>query len=135
MIASPIGIAWRITIFVDRYQNVCSTGFGTGSDRPRMRRTSRRTSSESSRSPSNTMAAGTTTIAANAANATTAMPAYANDWRKYIGNSTIATIDSATVIAENSTVRPAVAMVRTSARSRSAPSASSSRYLLMISSE
>ena len=36
---------------------------------------SRRTSSESSRSPSNTIAAGATTIAATAANATTAMPA------------------------------------------------------------
>ena len=74
-------------------------------------------------------------MAATAANATTAMPAYANDFRKYIGNSTIATIDSATVIAENSTVRPAVAIVRTSARSRSAPSANSSRNRLMINSE
>ncbi|PQM44234.1 hypothetical protein C1Y40_05608 [Mycobacterium talmoniae] len=36
-------------------------------------------------------------------------------------------IDSATVVAENSTVRPAVTMVRTSARSGAAPSASSSR--------
>lgn len=39
----------------------------------------------------------------------------------------MAIIDSATVIAENSTVRPAVVIVRTSARSRSAPAASSSR--------
>ena len=46
---------------------------------------------------------------------------------------TIAIIDSATVNAENSTVRPAVVIVRISARSRSAPSASSSRYRLMIS--
>ena len=79
------------------------------------------------------MAAGATTIAATAANATTAIPAYANDFRKYIGNSTIATIDSATVIAENSTVRPAVAIVRINASSRCDPAASSSRYLLMIS--
>ena len=66
-------------------------------------------------------------IAAAAANATTATPAYANDFRKYIGNKTIATIDSATVIAENNTVRPAVAIVRISASSRPAPSAISSR--------
>ena len=45
-----------------------------------------------------------------------------------------AIIDSATVIAENSTVRPAVAIVRTSAWFRSAPSASSSRNRLTISS-
>ena len=43
------------------------------------------------------------------------------------------TIDSATVIAENSTVRPAVAMVRIKASFRSAPSASSSRNRLKIS--
>ena len=42
--------------------------------------------------------------------------------------------DSATVVAENSTVRPADVMVRTIASSRLAPSANSSRYRLIISS-
>ena len=80
------------------------------------------------------MAAGVTTSAATAANATVATPAYANDFRKCIGNSTITAIDSATVVAENTTVRPAVIIVRTSASSRLAPSASSSRNRLIISS-
>ncbi|VBA61472.1 hypothetical protein LAUMK41_04848 [Mycobacterium attenuatum] len=44
----------------------------------------------------------------------------------------MATRDRATVIAENRTVRPAVVMVRTRASSWSRPSASSSRYRLMI---
>ena len=134
MITRPIGIDRRITNLVDRYQKFCSTGLGVGSGRPNTRRNSRRTSSESSRSPSSTIAAGATRMAAAAANVTTAIPAYANDFRKYIGNNTIATIDSATVSAENSTVRPAVAMVRISASSRVDPAANSSRYLLMISS-
>ena len=73
--ARPIGIDRRITTFVDRYQNSCSIGLGSGSGLPSMRRTSLRTSSESSRSPARTMAAGATTMAANAANPTTAMPA------------------------------------------------------------
>ena len=51
-----------------------------------------------------------------------------------MGNRTSTAIDSATVVAENSTVRPAVTIVRTSAASRSAPPASSSRKRLMISS-
>ena len=75
MIASPTGIDRRITNFVERYQKLSSTGFGVGSGRPSIRRSSRRTSSASSRSPSSTIAAGVTTIAATAANATTAMPA------------------------------------------------------------
>nr|CRL79039.1 hypothetical protein CPGR_05096 [Mycolicibacterium malmesburyense] len=133
-ITSATGTDRRITTFVHRYQKVCSTGLRTGSGLPNNRRPNRRTSRASSRSPSSTIAAGATTTAATAANDTTAIPAYANDFRKYIGNSTIATMDSATVIAENNTVRPAVAMVRTKADSRSAPSAISSRYLLMISS-
>ena len=60
---APTGIAWRITNFVERYQNVCSTGFGRRL-RPAQHPTHQpRTSSESSRSPSSTIAAGVTTIA------------------------------------------------------------------------
>ena len=44
-----------------------------------------------------------------------------------MGNSAVADMESATVTAENSTVRPAVAMVRMSASSRSPPAANSSR--------
>ncbi|CNL46506.1 Uncharacterised protein [Mycobacterium tuberculosis] len=44
------------------------------------------------------------------------------------------TIESATVTAENKTVRPVVTIVRTSAASRVWPSASSSRKRVMISS-
>ena len=51
-----------------------------------------------------------------------------------MGNSTSTTIDSATVVAENTTVRPAVDIIRVRATSRLAPSASSSRYRLIISS-
>ena len=80
------------------------------------------------------MAAGVTMIAAAAAKPTVATPAYAKDFRKYMGNSSMTAIDSATVVAENSTVRPAVDIVRISARSRGEPSASSSRYRLMMSS-
>ena len=40
-----------------------------------------------------------------------ATPAYANDLRKYIGKRTITAIDSATVVAENNTVRPADSIV------------------------
>src|SRR5271168_3401500 len=125
--ARPTGTANRITNLVDRYQKSFSTGLCSGSGRPSIRRPSLRTSSASSRGPSSTIAAGVTTIAATATNATVATPAYANDFRKYIGNSTITTIDNATVVAENSTVRPAVAMVRISAWFGSLPSASSSR--------
>lgn len=71
----PIGTAWRITNFVHRYQNHSSTGAGLGSGRRRIRRINRRTTSESSRPPSSTIAAGVTTIAATAVNATTATPA------------------------------------------------------------
>ena len=79
------------------------------------------------------MAAGVTTIAATTARATTAIAAYAKDFRKGIGKNTSADIERATVIAEKSTLRPALAMVRTSAASRSAPLPSSSRNRLMIS--
>ena len=75
MTASPIGTARAITNFVERYQNCCSTGRRTGSGRFRTRRASRRTSSESSRSPKRTIAAGVTTTAAAAAKATVATPA------------------------------------------------------------
>src|SRR5580693_4820335 len=101
--ARPIGMARRVTNLVDRYQNNCSTGLRTGSGRPSIRRPSLRTSKASTRGPSSTIAAGVTTIAATATNATVATPAYANDFKKYIGNSTITDIDKATVLAENST--------------------------------
>ena len=122
-----------MTTFAERYQNSCSMGRGTGSGRLSRRRASRRTSSESSLSPKSMMAAGVTITAASAANPTVAIPAYANDFRKYIGNRIIAAMDSATVVAENNTVRPAVIMVRTSASSLLAPPASWSRKRLMIS--
>ena len=51
-----------------------------------------------------------------------------------MGKMAITAIDRATIVAENTTVRPAVAMAVTSAASRPAPSDSSSRYRLMISS-
>ena len=73
-IATPIGTARRITNFVDRYQKFCSIGLRTGSGLRKIQRASRRTSSESNRSPSSAIAAGATTIAATAANTTTAMP-------------------------------------------------------------
>ena len=79
------------------------------------------------------MAAGVITTAAIAVNATVAIPAYPKDFRKCIGNRIMAAIDSATVVAENSTVRPAVAMVTTSASSRVAPPAISSRNRLTMS--
>ena len=66
---------WRIANLVERYQNVCSTGLGRGSGRPSRWRSNRRTSSESRRSPSITIAAGVTTTAAAAAKTTTATPA------------------------------------------------------------
>jgi hypothetical protein len=132
MIAAPVGSARRMASLDERYQNDCSTGLRCGSGRPSTRRSSRRTPIESSRGPSSLIAAGVTTTAAAAAKATTATPAYANDFRKYCGNSTMVIIDRATVIAENSTVRPAVAIVLIKASSRSAPSASSSRYRLRI---
>ncbi len=73
--ARPIGTARRMTNFVERYQNWLSSGLSTGSGRLRILRSRRRMSSESSRSPSSTMAAGATTMAATAANATVATPA------------------------------------------------------------
>ena len=73
--ATTIGAACRVTDLVHRYQNHCSNGAGWGSGRRRIRRVNRRTSSESSRSPSSTIAAGVTMIAAATANATTATPA------------------------------------------------------------
>ena len=122
-----------MTSFVERYQNSWSMGRGTGSGRLSRRRASRRTFSEFNLSPISTMAAGVTTTAASAAKPTVAIPAYANDFRKYIGNRIIAAMDSATVVAENNTVRPAVVMVCTSASSRLAPPSSSSRKRLIIS--
>jgi hypothetical protein len=80
------------------------------------------------------MAAGVTNTAAAAANATTATPAYVNDLRNDIGNNTSAIIDSATVIAEKNSVRPALVIVWIKASSRPAPSANSSRNRLTISS-
>src|SRR5438094_744183 len=121
MIANPIGIGLRIAALVQRYQNVSSGGCGNGSHRPNSRRASVRTSAESSRAPSSTIIAGVTIRAAVAAKTTTATPAYAKDFRKKIGNNAIATIDNATVTAENSTVRPAVTIVRTRASSGAAP--------------
>ena len=72
------------------------------------------------------MRAGVSTSAAAAAKTTTAMPAYARDFRKGIGNITIATIDKATVVAENSTVLPAVVIVRVNASRGNAPADTSS---------
>ena len=72
---APSGTARRMTNFVERYQNCLLDGRRAGSGRPSMRRARRRTSSESRRSPSSTRAAGVTTIAATAANATVATPA------------------------------------------------------------
>ena len=124
----------RITNFVDRYQKNCCNGRRGGSGRRSSQRPNRRTSSASMRSPSSTIAAGATNSAATAVSVTTAAPAKANDFRKYIGKSASAPIEKPTVNAENNTVRPAVAMVRASAVSRSAPSARSSRKRLVISS-
>jgi len=81
------------------------------------------------------MAAGVMTSAASAAMATTDTAPYANDRRKYIGKTAMVARHSATVAAENTTVRPAVRMVRRNASSGWEPSPISSRYLLTNSSE
>ncbi|SKT90685.1 Uncharacterised protein [Mycobacteroides abscessus subsp. abscessus] len=122
-----IGTARAITLLVVRYQKLSVTSFATGSGLPRTLRSRRRTSRASIRSPSRVTTAGTMTSAAMAPTKTTATPAYPNDLRKYIGNRISATRASATVSAENSTVRPAVVMVRTSASSRGLPAFTSSR--------
>ena len=61
------------------------------------------------------------------ASSTTAMPAKANDRRKYSGKTSRAASDTATVKALKATVRPAVSTVRTTAACGSRPLRSSSR--------
>ena len=75
MIASPTGIGAAHHGFRPAVPEGLLDRPRTGSGRPSSRRPKRRTSSASSRSPSSTIAAGVTTIAATAANATTATPA------------------------------------------------------------
>jgi hypothetical protein len=57
----------------------------------------------------------------------TPIPAYANDRRNAIGNTSKAANDTATVMALNTTVRPAVRTVRPTASWGSKPARSSSR--------
>ena len=68
--------------------------------------------------PSSTIAAGVTIDRGNGRKRDHGDAGVGEGLQEYIGNSTIATIDSATVIAENSTVRPAVPIVRISASFR-----------------
>ena len=66
----------------------------------------------SMRGPSTASTAGSTTTAATAASPTTATPAYANDRRYANGKINSASSEIITVIALNTTVRPAVCMLR-----------------------
>ena len=65
--------------------------------------------------PSSASTAGSTVSAATIAIRTAAIPPYPIDLRKVCGKTSSELIAAATVNAENATVRPAVAMVRTTA--------------------
>ncbi len=114
-----IGPGRRMTTVARRCQNPVPSALGFR----------RHSTSESTRLPRTAMNAGSTTTAASAASATTAMPAYANDRRKYSGNTSSAASETPTVSALNSTVRPAVSTDRTTASCIESPFRTSSRYL------
>jgi hypothetical protein len=85
-------------------------------------------------SPSSISTAGSTMIAVSIVTSVTAMPAYAIDFRKYGGKTSMTASATMTVAPLNRIVRPAVLMVATTADRLSFPVASSSRNLLTISS-
>ncbi len=116
MPAIATGTGRRITRCATRYHAPVASASGA-----------RRTDHLSMRSPSSARSAGSVTIAPVAASATTGIPAYANDRRNTMGNSSSADNDAATAIALNSTVRPAVATVVVTASGTASPAASSSR--------
>ncbi len=68
------------------------------------------------RRPSTASSAGSTVRAAIIATSTAAMPPYPIERRKFCGKISREASDAATIRPENSTVRPAVAMVRATAR-------------------
>ena len=84
--------------------------------------------SDSTRGPSTARIAGRTITAETAARKTTATPAYANDRRYVTGKRRSDASEIITVAALNTTVRPAVCIVRPTATLVEAPAASSSRY-------
>ena len=107
----------RITVTAIRCHMPSPTGFGVRRNR----------TSLSIRVPIIASTAGRNTSDAVAASATTEIPAYANDRRNDSGNTSNAAREMTTVSALNSTVRPAVSTLRTSAASASLPRRSSSR--------
>ena len=111
MTAAAMGIGRRITNVAMRCQRPSPT-----SRAGRCHNTSR-----STREPSVAKSAGRNRMAPTKASATTAIPAYANDRRKNSGKMSSAPKEMATVRALNSTVRPAVRMVRTTASSGAIP--------------
>ncbi len=89
----------------------------------------------STRGPRIASTAGSTTTAATAASPTTATPAYAKERRYANGKINSASNEIITVIALNTTVRPAVCMLRAIATRVDSPFTSSSRYRETMNSE
>ena len=121
-----IGSGRFMTAVAIRYQVPCSTGPGS------LRLANE---SESMRRPTTARSAGRTVSEKMPASDATATPAYANDLRKPIGNTSSAMSEAATVPAEKATVRPAVRTVRTTAGNGSWPCAISSRNRLTTKRE
>ena len=113
-----------ITASADRCQNPSSV---VADDRAVFRR--RPIRKELIRVPRSARTAGSTTTDERAAIAATAIPANAKLRRKAWRKTSSADNEIATVAAENTTVRPAVRMERTSASATGQPASSSSRYL------
>ena len=90
---------------------------------------------ESMRRPSNAKIAGSGMRAPRTAIATTAIPAYPNDFRNISGKNIMEARVTKTVTPEKKTVRPAVATVFTMESSTLWPAWSSSRKRLTIRSE
>jgi hypothetical protein len=101
------GTGWRMIRSDCRPQNVSSSEVFAAR---------RRTMSLSMRGPSAAKTAGRISTAVSAARPATAIPATANERKYTIGKRKSAASDTATVAAENSTVRPAVCSVRSIAR-------------------
>ena len=83
----------------------------------------------STRGPRMASIAGRIVMAVSAASATVAMDPYATDFRKPCGNSSRPPREATIIVAENTTVRPAVMTVRRTACGVVCPSPSSSRNL------
>ncbi len=116
-----IGPGRRMTARANRYQRP-SVASGSGCRR-------------ASFMPHRPSSAGDTTSADAAATSATTAPAIPIDLRKPCGNSVSVASAQATVIAENTTVRPARDIVMPIASRTPAPPASSSRYRVTMNSE